>query len=457
MVEIQAGEPTQTEFTSKITPIILGEVSKIAPAERVREVSGLLHDIDQQGVNNFKQFEGPKGSIFPYTSIDVTRLALDHFGKDYTEKPKELRADPETERLTDFLFTGHHPQFGDPFLYWRETVDRTMHLLPHVMNAVKHGRPIPEVRVVVPGLPRGFGGKVTSEWNADVKERGFVPYGEAYAALLQHMLGETPLGAKATTDQKRTDTGRDTGDHVILNGASMGVRTTQETYRMLPDVWKERVQILLEDPVAEYFGDESADSRGDKRSNLKLRLVPNLVHIRPLLALMKREPAMYKALEGQFRERGMNPYIDPENLKLKEIATDVEYESLTKVVDPADDIRAHRQRGIMDTGSFAPRNALRSFVARYTPHVTYSEREQGKVEEEGVVGQLKAVAHTIKHPTIGNYLASQQVGQATEHMVRKLHFTNPIDKTHIKKWFKLIDSCKRPGSVPQGTIPSSTS
>src|SRR3989344_5111929 len=110
MITSEMQPRSRESFTSKITPIILGEVGNIDPS-RVEEIGSFMHDIDQQGIENFKLFERPDGSKIPYTSIDVTKLAVDHFARDHSKNPNDLTPDPKSERLTYFLFTGHHPSF----------------------------------------------------------------------------------------------------------------------------------------------------------------------------------------------------------------------------------------------------------------------------------------------------------------------------------------------------------
>ncbi len=108
--------------------------------------------------------------------------------------------------------------------------------MPKVARAIRAGEKPPKVDIYMVGGPTSLGGQVTPEFVEKVKANGFSEYGALYAEFLK--------GQVSTNEFDST--------RIVLQGASKGAITSDQTFKHLPTEMQQRTQLLYDNPAGTH-------------------------------------------------------------------------------------------------------------------------------------------------------------------------------------------------------------
>lgn len=212
---------TATAIHSQYFVAALREVRKKHP-EQEDKIREILEKVDQQGLNNLAVFKPKKdaGLQVPYTKVSVNQTG--------SLSNPEKAAVEDKQKVIYIVFAGIAiPPAGHPFTPWDIVYDRVINSIP--MAAL--GK---EVEVYSIGFPQSLGGKVTEAW-INATQKSTDPYGVLYGEFVRGILDQNSQNCR-----------------VILHGMSLGSTVAEQAARNLTDDQKKRVQVLLDNPVADH-------------------------------------------------------------------------------------------------------------------------------------------------------------------------------------------------------------
>lgn len=190
------------------------------PERTVEAVLPVFRHIDRQGIENYKLHTSSEypGVLAPFTHISVNQLAQDLLGAP-TPIPAEQRSDTDTDTAVQRRIVAIFPAWaqypgGHAFDLWGAVYHEAIKWLPSVAQAMREGKPCPEVEVYSMGLPHSVVEQkgVTREWVEHLRKHGLDPYGRLYAELFQDQI--LPKGGDGKPPLK--------GTAIQLKGVSMG-------------------------------------------------------------------------------------------------------------------------------------------------------------------------------------------------------------------------------------------
>lgn len=168
------------------------------------------------------------------------------------ETPNEEPKEPKIEHYVYFI----EPAFGKPpdgsaLSALDLAIDRFIKEMPKVAAAIRRGEKPPTIDIYMLGGPAALGASVTKEFVDEVKQSGFEPYGKLYAEFVEQYLSID----KDTLSKTK----------VVLQGASKGTITTDQTFKSLSsqikDDLKGRLQLLYDNPAGTHDTQKSVLNR----------------------------------------------------------------------------------------------------------------------------------------------------------------------------------------------------
>ncbi len=250
--------PQEREITTPIEGIppyaeeIQAQVTTMFP-EQEHAIRSVVEEITEQGHANRKIFRSQEfpGVSLPYTIIKPTEELVEKIAELNTASaPKKERetspSDSTSQVLQDkrekkytLLLPGSAPP-SDSHEF--STIDMAVHTmimsLPQVSEAKSQKKPIPDLHIIMPGMPDALGGHVTADFFKQVDKKGFTTYGKLYAELLQEILP--------------TQTDEDNNAHILLHGVSQGAIIANAMLKYLPDSIRTKTQSLLDNPAGSH-------------------------------------------------------------------------------------------------------------------------------------------------------------------------------------------------------------
>lgn len=151
----------------------------------------------------------------------------------------DTEAEPEQQRLEHYVYVVE-PSFGlgedgSALSALDMGIARFISEMPKVARAIRAGVKSPTVDIYMVGGPTALGGQVTPEFVEKVKVNGFSEYGRLYAEFLRERLPED-------LDSTR----------IVLQGASKGAITSDQTFAHLPTNIQQRTQLLYDNPAGTH-------------------------------------------------------------------------------------------------------------------------------------------------------------------------------------------------------------
>lgn len=154
-----------------------------------------------------------------------------------TSEAQQPDEEPRQQRLEHYAYFAE-PSFGlgldgSALSALDMGIARFISEMPKVARAIRAGEKPPTVDIYLLGGPTALGAEVTQGFVDAVRANGFSEYGKLYAEFVQQKMAGVDL------DKTR----------IVLQGASKGAITSDQTFANLPSDIQERTQLLYDSPA----------------------------------------------------------------------------------------------------------------------------------------------------------------------------------------------------------------
>lgn len=180
------------------------------------------------------------GFLAGHLSIDSSLIYKIAGQSKVSQETEDVSQEQEEQRLGHYVYV-IEPSFGlgedgSALSALDMGIARFINEMPRVARAIRAGEKPPTVDIYMVGGPTALGGHVTPEFAEKVKANGFSEYGRLYAEFLREQL--SPDAVDST--------------RIVLQGASKGAITSDQTIKYLPQDMQERTQLLYDNPAGTH-------------------------------------------------------------------------------------------------------------------------------------------------------------------------------------------------------------
>ncbi len=256
-MELESQHPPQVEERGpQLEERAIHPFLRVAQAKFVEQypthqetIKAVVKEIANQGHENWTDFHSEiyTDVSFPYSKITLNEkfvkkvAGVKEFGQAVREQNSQTAEKNNAATSLEYKIiipASAPPNDSHPFTASDVILERVTRDLVRIANAMGDGRPVPQIEIILPGMPDGMGGHITKKFFNSIDRYGFVPYGKLFSEFLK----KTLPGDIASSNNI----------HIEFFSYSQGAPITSEIIDQLPQELRDKSQALHDNPAGDH-------------------------------------------------------------------------------------------------------------------------------------------------------------------------------------------------------------